>query len=263
MLRLPLLLFLLLAGTVAHAETAVVEVYYLPLAEAESAVRTQLSPAGSVTSMPSRRLLIIQDDAAHIEQATALLKRLDARPVQYRATVTISQGEQRSSLAAGVQAVLPGGWVRLTASAAADSMSDNRSYNLRLQSGQPANIEAGEIVPLTTEVQSWLAGYGIVETVTLVPVTGGFDVLVQPAGGNMVRVQLRPWLRRLQPGMHGEGGNIAVAAADTELTIPLGSEVAIAATSADARMLGVALGAARASSGSSQLLMRLKVEQLP
>jgi len=279
-------LWLVVAGA-AHAETAVVEVYFLPLTEAQSVVQGQLSPSGSVSAIASRRMLIIQDDAEHIEAATSLLKRLDARPEQYRVTVEILQGRQQRSQAASVQGVLPGGWLRVSLSSADDRFADRRSYNLRLQSGQPGLIEAGEIVPVTSRVRSWLAGFGFEQTVQLVPVTGGFEVRVVPLGDDQVRVEVHPWLRSQQSavqqgraevqldagGVSGRldsrpadrrgTGRIAVASADTVVTVPLGSEITIAGVDGDANMLGEALLSGRSSASDSQLVMRLKVERLP
>lgn len=285
-------LWLLLSGSgIAHAATEVVEVYFLPLSEAEAAVRTQLSPSGSVSAMPSRRLLLIQDDAEHTEKARALLRQLDVRPVQYHAHLVISQASLQAGHSAGIDATLPGGWVRLTMSAQRDSLHESHRYNLRVQSGKPGLVEAGEVVPLTTRQRSWLAGYGIEESTTLVPVTGGFEVLLQPAGEDRVQVKIHPWLQRMMhaqdrigqaevrigrdsahpnvsvgraravPGPGGPVGRISVAEADTELTVPLGSEVSIAASGSDAKMFGQALLAGSSSAANRQLVIRIRVER--
>jgi len=288
LLRALLLPLWLATAIAAHAETAVVEVYFLPLDEAETVVQGQLSPSGSVSAIASRRMLIIQDDAEHIDAATSLLRRLDARPVQYRATVEILQSRQQLSQGASLQGVLPGGWLRVALSAADNRSGERRSYNLRLQSGQAGFIEAGEIVPVTSRVRSWLAGFGFEQTTQLVPVTGGFELRVVPLADDQVRVELHPWLRSLQasgqqgraevqidagggvrgrldsrPQQRRASGRIAVASADTVVTVPLGSEVTIAGVDGDANMLGEALLAGQSSAGGSRLVMRLKVERLP
>jgi len=261
LLRLLLLPLWLATAMPAYAETAVVEVDYLPLAEAQTAVQGQLTPSGSVSVLATRRLLIIQDDAAHIEAATMLLRRLDVRPVQYRATVEILQSRQQMSREASVQGALPGGWLRVTLSSADSGIGDRRRYSLRLLSGRPGVVEAGEIVPVTGRVRSWLAGFGIEQTVQMVPVTGGFELRAVPLADDQVRVEVRPWLRSLQAA--GRHGRIAVVAADTAVTVPLGSEVTIAGVDGDANMLGEALLAGQSSSTGNRLVMRLKVERLP
>jgi len=49
----------------AEAETATVEVLHLSLQEASDAVKSQLSRQGAVARLPSRQMLVIQDDRTH------------------------------------------------------------------------------------------------------------------------------------------------------------------------------------------------------
>lgn len=288
-----ILLLLLVAGWIgaAQAATELVEVAHLPLAEAQAAVQSQLSPQGRVSLLPSRNMLIIEDDADSIRRARELLSRLDQPLPQYRTRVEIVRRQQLSQhqLSAGVS--LPGGWVRLSAVGMSLNSGSRSIYQLAVQANRPGHIEAGEIVPMRASVRSWLAGYGIADAATYVPVTGGFDVVVQPAGDGKARVRILPWLKQLrqqqpaggidvrvgkggeahdrnrvrlrgfQPGQ-AEGERIDVVAANTELVVPLGEEVMIAAAGQEAQMMGQALLSGHSQVGDQQLLISLRIDTL-
>ncbi len=295
---------LLLAGMLAFqplaalADTEVTAVDYLPLNEAESLVRGQLSPQGSVAAMPSRRLLIIDDDQPHIRKALALLKKLDKPLARFRASVDIITAghEQMRELGLRGQAALKGGWVRGSLASTARRMADRRHYQLLLSAGQPSHIEAGQVYILP-ETRAWLRGYGITSSATMVPVTGGFDIIARPAGKGMVHLSIRPWLARLQQnglsGRHelllglGSAGNpatppaspadaplrlnaqpqlathgqrIEVTGAATDITVPVNQEIVLAATGGEAREMGRALLAGRSRTGRQNLWIRLRLQ---
>jgi len=259
-LRRLLLVTLFLFPALALAETEVIEVYHLPLSEAASAVQSQLSPQGEVRTMPSRRMLIITDDAAHIGAAKALLKRLDKVPAQYRVEVELVDVSDSRNSAIGVQQLrLPGGWIELRLAHSAMHISERRRMQLRVTSMQPGHIEAGELRPYRQRIWQWLAGYGVVaaDTVELVPVTSGFDVEVAGAGNDAVRVQLKPWMRR----MAGDAADapIMIVGARTEVTVSLGETVTIAANEGESALFSRALLGSESTSGSGRLAIRLRV----
>jgi hypothetical protein len=194
----------------AWAETATVEVRYLPLQEAADLVKSQLSSEGKVAQLPSRRLLVIQDDAQHIKEAKAILKRLDVAVPQLSVQVDIDQEERVSKGGAK----LSGGWVQLKAKPNGDRTDfiqlqagagtlqngQKRHFSLYLASGKQGHIDAGEVQVAQPEVRQTLTRYGIEDTPDLafVPITAGFDVQVTLIDDQHARLQIRPWFRRME-----------------------------------------------------------------
>lgn len=289
---------LLMNGSQAWAVTEVLEVHYLPLTEAEQAVGSQLSEQGKVAAMPSRRVLVVSDDQTHVDQAKALLKQLDTLPAQYQATVEIDQHQDMQHKGIQTSADLPGGWVTMKASRGHHISSATRKYNVHVQSASQGTIETGEIHPVQGVV-NWLAGYGFVQGTDMQEVTGGFDIRVSPAGEGQVHVSIRPWLQQLAeenplagnsevvvdlaatgnsqarraPQVNAWGNattmptpqnkRVDVVSANTEVTIPLGETVTLAAQSGEARQLGSAILSGQSSVGVQTLTIKLKVSQLP
>jgi len=293
-----LLLFLLLLPVIAMAETEVLEINYLPLNEAESIVKSQLSPSGTIATMPSRRIIVVNDRTTNIEQAKALLKRLDVQAVQYRANLELMtlDDEQSRSLRTSVQ--LPGGWIRISMNDSQMHTASHKQYSLYLTSGHEGSFESGTIQPFHQRTKQWLAGYGVINThsLELVPITSGFHATVQPAGNGMVNVRIVPWMRsqRGTPGRQGntevlidlgattnprqapnsnapvhlnanpviiQGQVIEMAGAATEVTIPVGETVTIAANSEEAELLGDALLSSSSTIGKKSFVIRLRVNQ--
>jgi len=283
----------------ASAQTEVIRVDYLPLSEAASAARSQLSASGSVAAMPSRGLLIVDDDEDHVRRVQALLKKLDVPARQFRARVEIASRQQRAQqgLAVDGELRLPGGWIRISPQHASGNRASKRTYQLRVTAGQPGHIEAGKVYVLPA-TRAWLQGYGIVSSAAMVPVTGGFDIVVRPAGDDRAHVRIQPWLQRLDqnanvngrrevlidlgsakapatpPGnpAHApvrlnaspravQGQRIDVVGAATELTIPLDRDVTIAAIDGEASHMAQALLSGRSYIGSQQLEIHLRVER--
>jgi hypothetical protein len=291
-------LIFLLFPMVAAAETAVLEISHLPLQEAESIIKSQLSPSGSVTSMASRSMVIINDHAANIEQAKALLKRLDVAAKQYSANLELTSLNDEQSRSIRTEARLPGGWIIVSLTNNRSHASSRRQYNLYLTSGREGTIESGTIQPYQQATRQWLAGYGVISSssVELVPITSGFYATVRPAGNNMVTVRIVPWMRNLR-GNTGVQGNsevlidlgsanapqqapgnnaalrlnatptarqnepIEMIGAATEVTIPVGETIAIAASDQEAALLGSALLSGSSSIGKNSFVIRLKVDQ--
>jgi len=292
----------MLAGfmaTEAQAQTEVISVFHLPLAEAQDAVRSQLSAQGTVVSMPSRRILVVDDDAAHVRKAKELLSKLDQPLVQYRAMVEIisKQSSSANALSVSGAAGLKGGWVQVRMDDGSSRNSSTQSYQLQVSSGSPGHIEAGQVYILPS-TRVWLQGLGIVDSATQVPITGGFDIVVESAGAGMAHVRVRPWLSQLQQGtvsgsnellldmgsaanpatppgnpanapvrlnaqpqMATQNQRIDVLGAATELTIPLDQEISIAAVNGDAREMARALLYGRSQAGSQEMVIRLRLHR--
>lgn len=221
MLVAALLPLLALHSTPALAGTEIIEVMHLPLDEAAAAVQTQLSNDARIAQIPSRRLLMITDDAAHIEQARALLRKLDAAPTQLAVQVALAEHYTSSGMRLSASAALPGGWVQLETGAAARHGDKRRDFMLRTSSGSPGHIEAGEIRAVDSGVRQYLTAHGIVSEndVEMLNVTGGFDVQATLLPGDTVRVNIHPWLRNdaAESGMD----------AKTEMLIDAGSTLSV------------------------------------
>jgi len=283
----------------ASAASDLLEVYFLPLQEAADAVKTQLSDQGRVAAIASRRVLIVDDDRAHIERAKRLLKRLDHPAGQYTVFVSLEDvaAQRYSQSAAAVHAMagsLAGGWIRLQAAHQQSDSRHRQSFQLRISARRSASMEVGAIHALNRQTRLWLAGYGIVraDSVEMVPVTSGFHVTVAPAGADRVRVHVVPWMRRAAAQVRGRhellfglgttsrpatppSGRadmrlnarpelqaqpvIEIAGAATELLMPLDQSVTIAASNREAGQLGHALLSRYSSAGERQFVIHLRV----
>ncbi len=293
-----LLPFLMLLPMVAMAETAVLEIRYLPLNEAESIVKSQLTPTGTVATMPSRRILVVNDRTTNIEQAKALLDKLDVQAAQYSANLelmTLNDGQSRSIR---TSAQLPGGWVRVSMNDSRIVASNRKQFSLHLTAGLKGGIESGTIQPYLQKTKQWLAGYGVINAhgVELIQVSSGFHATVRPSGKGMVTVRIVPWMRNQRShgvlqgstevlvdlgatnapkqAPHGtapvrlnaspvmnQGELIEMAGAATEITIPVGETVTIAANREEAELLGDALLSSGSAIGKKSFAIRLRVSQ--
>jgi len=295
--KLLLLASLLLPG-VAAAETATFEILFLPLQEASDVVKSQLSTSGSVATLPSRRILVVNDDTRHIEQARKLLKQLDQPAPQYQLYLELLSlsDDQIQSIKTGAR--LPGGWIKVALNDSEHRLSSRKRFNLRLTSTRPGTIESGIIQPYRQQTKQWLAGYGVIKThsVELVSITSGFHATARRTGEKKVIIRITPWMQnqRENEGIRGEtealidlgsthtprqapSGDapvrlnatpainkrqaIDIAGAATELTILIGESVVIAANSEEASLLGSALLSSGSSTGKKSFAIRLKVEK--
>ncbi len=282
----------------ALAETATFEVLFLPLQEASDVVKSQLSTSGSVATLPSRRVLVVTDDARHIEQARKLLKRLDQPAPQYQAYLELLSLSSDHIQSIKTDAYLPGGWIRIALNDSEHRLSSRKRFNLHLTSNRQGSIESGTIQPYRQQTKQWLAGYGVSKThsVELVPITSGFYATVHSAGEEMVQLRITPWMQnqRASEGISGETEllidlgsthsprqapsadapvrlnarpvmkqhqTIEITGASTELTVPLGEAVTIAAGDNEAALLGDALLSGGSSTEKRRFAIRLRVEK--
>lgn len=203
-----LLALAFLLPSLAAAETASVTVDHLMLEEAAELVRTQLSPQGSVAMLAPRRILVIQDDAKHVQQARDILRRLDVPLPAFVLHLDVLESRSDSRSGAGVREIrLPGGWVQVQAEHVYSDSGRARSFELRLLDGREARIELGEIRPIRSEVRRWLGAHGVADSVMLspVPITAGVVVSATGIGDNRVRVSLHPWLSQEQASVQAQG----------------------------------------------------------
>lgn len=253
----------------ALAATDVVEVYFLSVQEAADVVRSQLSGNGKVAVIPSRRMLLIDDDAMHIQKAKAWLKRLDHPPGQYTAYVNIQSvigATNDIAHASGyvVLGKLAGGWLEVKLGHQQYGSGQQQSFQLRVSGDHPAHIEAGTIRLYRRETVRWLSGYGIarINSVEPVAVTSGFNITVIPAGSDKVRVHIVPWMQRFSDRSRSQHGRqIEIAGAATELVMPVDESVTIAAASQEAAKLGAALLSDYADTERHHFVMHLRVNK--
>ncbi|MDX8395342.1 MAG: hypothetical protein R8K22_02900, partial [Mariprofundaceae bacterium] len=270
-------LFLSLAWfpSLSLAVTETLDVHFLPLNEAVEVVRTQLSKTGRISALPSRRILVVEDDKKHLKQAKKLLQKLDQPLDQFVVEVSFDskQKQQKNSTQGSVS--LPGGWVRIEHSNRNLRSGSKQRFNLRVVANKRATIEAGVLRAYRQETRLWLAGHGLIDhqSVEIVPITSGFYVQLWRAGDDQVRIRLRPWMRRTSAMIQGtpeilidlgttttprqapsnqapirlnaspsrqQQPVIEMAGAATELTIPVGETITIAASHGDAEQLGKA-----------------------
>ncbi len=285
----------------ACAATEIVEVYFLPLQEAASAARSQLSDDGKVAVIASRQMLVIDDDQAHINKAKTLLKRLDHPAGQYTAFLNFEDISSQRRSSAGMQGQLktghlPGGWVQFKAGYLQSGSQHRQSYQLRISGNQPGSMETGVLRSFSRETRMWLSGYGLIQanSVEMIPITSGFHITVKPAGANQVRVRIVPWMKRTVARIQGqqeillglgatnkpatppsnvadmrlnaqpvlqENPIIELAGATTELVIPVDKSVTIAASNQEAEKLGSALLSRFSRIGKRQFVIHLRVSK--
>ncbi len=282
-----------------QAATDVVNVYFLPIQEAASVVRSQLSDTGKVAMLPSQHMLIIDDDTGHINKAKALLKRLDHAPGQYTAYVSIedvrvasTQSLQTSGQINAGQ--LSGGWLQVQLQARQSQSNHRQTFQLRITNNEPGNIETGTIQSFNRSTRLWLSGYGLLRAnaVELIPITSGFHITVSAAGTDKLRVRIVPWMQRTRARVGGQQemlldlghsnnpatppANVAamrlnaqpvllqqpvieISGAATELVIPVDQSVTIAAANREAEQLGGALLSRFSRIGKRQFVMHVRV----
>ncbi len=286
----------------AQAATETVSIHFLSMHEAAEVAKSQLSETGQVAVVTSRRLLILNDDQAHIKKAMELLKQLDQMPAQYTAHVSIEELSESHSKQAGIASAraslgaLPGGWLRIRIKNKQYQSSNRQTFQLRVTANKPGNFEVGSIQPRRLETRQWLSSYGLIRqnSVELVPITSGFRVLLWPAGKDQVRVRLVPWMQRASRQLQGEeemlldlGSTntpatppsnsaalrlnaspklqhqqaIELAGAATELSVAVGEEITIAASTHEAEILAHALLSRHSSAGHKQLVIHLRVDR--
>jgi len=198
----------MLACDEAWAATETIEIRFLPMQEAEAAVRSQLSADGRLAVLASRRLLIIEDDAAHIAKARRLLAKLDQAAPQFSASVRMQSVSAERLRQLTAQAGLDragGGWARISLGSGRLQSSSMQQFRLRLSAGKNASIETGTIQAVDRQTRVWLSGYGLMnmDSVEFVPITSGFTIRARPAGADAVRVRIIPWIRREQARLSG------------------------------------------------------------
>jgi len=254
----------------AFAATDIIEVYFLPMQEAADVAKSQLSGNGKVAVIPSRHMLLIDDDPAHIQKAKAWLKRLDHPPGQYTAYVSIEDirsGTNNTSNVSGyvVLGTLAGGWLKVKLQHQQFRSGQRQSFQLRVSSNHSGSIETGVIRSYSRETRLWLSRYGVVyaNSVELVPVTSGFNITATPAGADKVRVKITPWMRRAIENRlsSDEAPVIEIAGAATELIIPVDKSVTIAASNQEAGKLATALLSRSSSTGKRQFVIHLRVSK--
>lgn len=289
---------LLCIATQARAETATLEVLYLPLQEAADVVKGQLSRQGTVAQLPSRRMLIVQDDAGHIERARTLLKRLDIPAPQLNVQVSIAEQEINDETALGVsQIILRSGWVRIQANHEVRKIGNHQRFRLRVTSGKYGRIEAGNIRVVRHGVRQLLHRYGIADTpdLALIPITAGFDVQARLVNKHSVHLKIHPWFERerqktdiqakmeilpslgttnqtlqppdthaplrlnIQPQQLAHVEHIAITGANTELTVKPGETVALAAARQTAGAFGNAILSYHATTAKRSVILYLTV----
>jgi len=291
---------LLCLASPVKAETATIKVLHLSLQEASDVVKSQLSRQGAVAQLPSRRMLIIQDAAGHIERARALLKRLDMPAPQMNVQVNVVEQETNDETAMKVSGVtLPGGWVRIQTNHEVRQGSNSQRFNLRVTPGKYGRIEAGHIRAIRPTIRRFLYRYGVADApdLALVPITAGFDIQARLIDKSSVRLNIHPWFERerqetniqadieilpslgstaatkqppatqapmrlnMQPQQSSHIERIAVTDANTELTVRLGETVTLAATRQAAKAFGNALLDHYTTVANRSVLLRLTVTQ--
>ena len=302
MKRMLTLLFWLAMISTAQAATETIMIDFLPLQEAADLARSQLSTSGKVATLPSRRLLILEDDQAHLEKARKLIEQLDRMPEQFTTHVDIEAIANATHHRAGVSGTyietgkLPGGWIQVRLQQQNFRTTSKQAFQLRVSAGEPGNLEIGQIQPVRQEIRQWLSGYGLIrqESVELVTLTSGFHIQLWPTSGDKVRLRITPWMQQHQPQLQGqqeilvdlgstnapatapdnrapmrlnavpslkERNVVEITGASTELTVPTGKSVTIAAVSSEAGKLGSLLLSRHSSTEQRQFLIRLRIDK--
>ncbi|MDX8397318.1 MAG: hypothetical protein R8K49_03255 [Mariprofundaceae bacterium] len=279
----------------AWADVETFEINYLPMHEAKSVVSLQLSNEGSVAVLPSRRLIIVNDDRAHIRIIKKLLQRIDRAATQYMLYMQVEKVSEQQLQQLQASGSMLGGWLKLSAKINSNESHSYQSFRLNLNSQSASMLEVGEFQPYQRSLIRWLEGYGLVakNSIEMVSLTSGFRAKIRPAGSNQVHLRIQPWIRQAsqvsgnsemlldlgttknpkapvnpvanlrlngQPQVN-QPDRVNIVSASTELDMPLGQNIVIVAHDGDAKMFGKAILSAHSSSNQQHLLIKLRVEK--
>ena len=219
---------LLLAALPSQAQEAMQQenwsIHYLPVSEAEALVRSALSDHGTVVALASRRLLIVSDDAAHLNKAKRKLMQFDRPSEQYRITLELLESSQVTSQSLQAAAPLPGNWLQV--------QLDLMPWLSRSQPGMPANAKP-----------ELLIGLGTATNINQTPT----------ATDPSLRLNAAPQLTMPKP--------IRIAGAATQITVQVGEPVDIIANSGESELLTRTLLGRHSAIGSHAMVIRLRVSR--
>jgi len=248
---------------------AVIEIKYRRADEVLPMVRNMLSPDGTVTADQRTNSLIISDNEESIQKVESFLETYDKAIRQV--TVHVRFDEVRSEKGGGVSAdarasgkhwsVGTGGkkddGVDVRVHGGQETARSNSEYFVRVASGSPAYILAGEKIPYTSKWMYLCRKYGhVTETVTYQNIDSGFEV-VPVVMEDRVSIDIIPRISYQVPG--SEPGIIRFTRASTSIVAPLDEWITIGGTAETDNEVITAILEAGARSQNSRLNISLKV----
>jgi type II secretory pathway component GspD/PulD (secretin) len=265
---LPTLLVLLLAVPALGRVVRVYEVRHRIAAELVPLVESALGSEGRVVSDDRTNALVLSGEPAAVEDAIALLGKLDAR----LRTVVLRYAEQDAATLAkrgvhvdwrvdtgsfrvgNVRGPAPGGLqvgVRLDESAL--QQGGAHGALLRILEGESGRIATGVGVPLTSrQLVRRPRGTVYRETTQLVSAESGLEAQPRVLGDGRIELSLRPFHDRLGPD-----GRIETAGAETRLVLSPGETLVLGslARSEQGERREALAGAGRAEESGGRLLL--------
>lgn len=212
----PLLFYLLAAiftpGQLSATETASYQINHISLDEAKELVRTQLSPVGQLSILPSRSMIIVVDERRNIGEIRQMLHRFDV-PVP---KVLLSLQIQAVPEAPAKRWVkdgqsLPGGW-KLLSHHISNSHHPITSKEVWLRPDTGIRFTTGSVRPIRSEIRHWLEQYGVPDApdLALHPITIGFTIRLKLQNNKQATLKLNPWLRLARDQQIAASGDIEI-----------------------------------------------------
>jgi len=292
----------LFPGPLSAMETASLQINHIPLAEAKALAQTRLSPAGRLSTLPSRSLLIIIDKQKNIEKVRRLLQRFDVPTPRVRLSLQImSVSTEQSRLWAREEQHLPGGW-KLIPNRGPIKHRLIVKKEIWLHPDKGIRVETGSVRPIRQDIRNWLEQHGVPDSPDLMlhPIYIGLTVYGRLKNNNRIRLTLNPWLRIIQPpGITapaqievlpdlgttsspkqppstvapvrlniqprtnaGFHHDISLAGANTEIDISAGQPVTLLASEEEAKALGAALLSKTINGQRRLVVFRLLLERI-
>lgn len=202
-------------------------------AEVAATVRPLLAPGEAAVAQDP--VLILKASPARLDELEALVRDLDRAAVRLRIHVRQAGSAQRSGAGVGVGVAgargpvrietpgAPDRGVRVYGTARTDARTRESTQFVSATAGQPAWLNVGLSVPLTTHDHGHPYGPGgVSHGVEYRDVSTGFAVIPR-VHGDTVTLQIDPHDERL-----GRAGTVRFAAASTTVSGPLGAWLPLA-----------------------------------
>lgn len=248
---------LLVTALLLTQTIAIYRAQHRPAAELVRVAETALGTDGEVTLDARTATLVLNGSPAAVERALALLRELDRPLATLVLTHDVRDRTDVDALLVGVDwrvtfgpltlgtLPLPVDGLRVALAARSESSRSRSTSVLRLLEGGTGLIRTGEAFPVLYQP------YWGTEAVSFVPAESGFEVEAFLLGDGSVRLELRPFSGRLEPG-----GAVRYTAAATSLTVRPGETAVIGSVSREEERSGVdAAGASRGRAAEERILL--------
>jgi hypothetical protein len=252
---------LLVAALLLTQTIAVYRAQHRPAAELVRVAETALGSDGTVTLDSRTATLVLNGSPTAIERALALLRELDRELATLVLTHDVRERADVDALGVSVDwrvtfgpltlgtLPLPADGLRVALAGRSESSRSRSTSVLRLLEGGTGVIRTGEAFPVLYQP------YWGTEAVSFVPADSGFEVAAFLLGDGSVRLDLRPFSGRMEPG-----GVLRYTAAATTLTVRPKETAVIGSVSREEERSGLGPGGVTRERSSEERVLLISVE---